>query len=106
MKKGWILEGFPESAIQAKIMEDLSFTPNRVFLVSIPETISQKRTAARRRSIISRRVETIPFKPSTTTVGDENNMRSNPHSEYAVKKRFEQFSTNLDDIIAFFGTFE
>lgn len=112
VKKGYILEGFPETVIDAKIMEDMSLTPNRIFLVSISEAESQRRMAVKREAINSRRlpgfsVITVPTSSSlrsSSSSSEYKNMAINPHSEHAVKQRFDKFTDSFDDLMTFFGT--
>jgi adenylate kinase len=101
-KKGFVLEGFPESALQAKIMEDMSLTANRIFIVSCAESEILSRMAEKREAIYSRRLS-FPSLPAVTPEEDDN-MYLNPHSESAVKKRYDCFNQNMEDIIAFYGS--
>jgi len=108
-KKGWILQGFPETVRHCRILERLSYCPNRIFIMSCPEEVCAHRTIKKQKAIMKRQLSAglTGVTPSatiktTSQLSSEHNIVDFPYSEQAVNARLERYSSKVEEINEFY----
>lgn len=92
-------------------LDDVALSPNRVFLLSCPESVSTDRLSVKRNEVMSRVVPNHPLfykNPKVLEFGGEGDGPSesfgqNPYDEAVVKTRMEHYNQNLPGVLRHYG---
>lgn len=96
--QGWLLDGFPRTAAQAKALEDAGVEADCFVFLNVPDEILIERVVGRRTDPETGKIYHMKFSPPED---DEIRARLEQRSddtEEKVKVRLEQFHTNVDAV--------
>lgn len=63
-QKGWLLDGFPRTAVQAKALDDAGITPSAVLVLEVPDDILVERVVGRRIDPETGEIYHVKFNPA------------------------------------------
>ncbi|XP_056668606.1 adenylate kinase 8 isoform X2 [Monodelphis domestica] len=91
---GWVLHGFPRDGDQATLLENVGFTPNRVFFLNVPYDSIIERLTLRRTDPVTGERYHLMYKPPPTMNIQERLMQHPEDSEEKVKLKMDLFYRN------------
>ena len=92
---GWLLDGYPRSASQAKSLADAGIEPELVLVLEVPDSILVERVVGRRSDPETGKIYHLKFNPPPADVAGRCTQRSDDTEEKA-KARLEVFYKNQD----------
>lgn len=66
-QKGWLLDGFPRTAVQAQALDDAGITPSAVILLEAPDDVLVERVVGRRIDPETGEIYHVAFNPPPST---------------------------------------
>eukprot|EP01060_Flectonema_neradi_P018253 TRINITY_DN2504_c5_g1_i1.p1 TRINITY_DN2504_c5_g1~~TRINITY_DN2504_c5_g1_i1.p1 ORF type:complete len:263 (+),score=41.51 TRINITY_DN2504_c5_g1_i1:73-861(+) len=96
-KQGWLLDGFPRTGAQAKIMIEEGIIPECVMRLDVPDSEIIRRVEGRRIDPVTKKVYHITNKPPPP--GVKVIQRPDDTIE-AIKTRLQTYHSNLDSMLA------
>ncbi|CAD5123889.1 DgyrCDS12196 [Dimorphilus gyrociliatus] len=98
MTRGFVLHGYPRSRSQAAQMDDAGLTPNRVFMLDIPnDSVLERLTLRALDPITGERYHALYNPPRTQTVKDR--LQTHPRDrENEVRARLSQWQAYVDEL--------
>jgi len=100
-KKGWILDGFPRTAAQAKALEDAGCTPDKIVSLQVPDDLLYERICGRRMDSVTGAIYHIKYKPAPPEVQGRLIQRKDDTPE-SLKTRLAMYHQNIKDVIDFY----
>jgi len=102
VEKGWLLDGYPRSASQAKSLEDAGIAPELVLVLEVPDEVLIERVVGRRMDPETGKIYHLKFNPPPADVAKRCVQRSDD-TEDKAKARLEVFYKNQDCLNAYVG---
>lgn len=94
--QGWILSGYPQTALQAQALMDAQIVPNRTFVLSSTKDTVIERLSGRRLDRVSGQSSHNLFNPSKE---DSSRLAQHPaDTESSLERGFDQFQSELDGL--------
>ncbi|RLN59968.1 hypothetical protein BBJ28_00003587 [Nothophytophthora sp. Chile5] len=107
--RGWLLDGFPRTAVQAQALlaarggeSSPKTTPDCVLVLDVPDDEVVKRIAGRRVDPLTGKTYHVNFNPPPAEVADRVIQRSDD-TEETVRTRLEQFHAHSDAVVTALG---
>jgi adenylate kinase len=101
-KKGWILDGFPRTAVQAQALKDAGCQPNKVILLDVPDSILLERITGRRSDPVTNAIYHMKFKPATDPEVAKRLIQRSDDTAEKLQPRLVAYHENVDAILAFY----
>uniref|UniRef100_K3WJG2 Cilia- and flagella-associated protein 61 N-terminal domain-containing protein n=1 Tax=Globisporangium ultimum (strain ATCC 200006 / CBS 805.95 / DAOM BR144) TaxID=431595 RepID=K3WJG2_GLOUD len=101
-RRGWLLDGFPRTATQARAMLTRGVIPDCVLVLDVPDAEVVSRISGRRVDPATGRTYHVEFNPPPPEVHDRVIQRSDDNEE-TVKNRLEKFHENSDAVLDAFS---
>lgn len=101
-EKGWILDGFPRTAVQAQALKDSGCNPDRVILLDVDDSVLLKRITGRRSDPVTGKIYNVHFKPTTDPEVNARLTQRKDDTEEALGPRLEAYHHNVDEILEFY----
>lgn len=95
---GWLLDGFPRTAVQARALAEANICPDVVLYLNVPDSMLVERVVGRRTDPTTGRVYHLTFDPPPEDVVDRLEQRSDDTEEKVVV-RLKAFHEHLDAIL-------
>jgi adenylate kinase len=97
-EKGWLLDGFPRTAAQAKALEEAGVTADCFIFLNVPDEMLVERVVGRRTDPDTGKIYHMTFSPP-----DDDEIRArleqrSDDTEEKVKVRLEQFHANVEAV--------
>ena len=105
--KGFLLDGFPRTAVQAADMAANFLVPHKAVLLDVPEEVLVKRVTGRRQDPETGKIYHVETSPPEGDDAEEVTARltqRDDDTEEALKKRLEQFGMNREAVSAAFAS--
>ena len=101
--KGWLLDGFPRTAVQARRMADAGIIADVMVLLEVPEDVVVERVEGRRSDPVTGKIYHMKFfpPPNDDAVKARLQHRSDDTKE-AILKRLQVYKANLASILSFY----
>lgn len=99
VKNGWLLDGFPRTAVQAAALRAADIEPDLVLYLNVPDSMLIERVVGRRLDPETGRIYHLKFDPPPPEVIPRMTHRSDDTAEKAAL-RLEQFHEHLGAILA------
>jgi adenylate kinase len=87
--KGWLLDGFPRTAAQAKAMADLGITADVFLQLEVPDSVLVERICLRRTDPVTGQIYHLKFNPPPADIVSRLQHRSDDN-ESSLKERLKQ----------------
>jgi adenylate kinase len=87
--KGWLLDGFPRTAAQAKAMSELGITADVFLQLEVPDSVLVERICLRRTDPVTGQIYHLKFNPPPAEVVSRLQHRSDDN-ENSLKERLKQ----------------
>jgi len=98
-QNGWLLDGMPRTAVQAKALDEMGCKPNLVLSLDVPDSILLDRVCGRREDPVTRKIYHLTFNPPPPEVKDRLTQRSDdtPEKLTVRLKAFHEQSAPIID---------
>jgi len=101
--KGWLLDGFPRTGVQADAMEKAGIKADKFVLLNVPDNVLIERCVGRRTDPVTGKIYHMKFNPPPN---DPEVLARLVHrsddTEEAMVKRIEQYKKNVDAIKGYY----
>jgi len=101
-KKGWILDGFPRTAVQAQALKDAGCQPDKVILLAVPDDIILERITGRRSDPVTNMIYHVKFKPATDPEIAARLIQRSDDSAEKLAPRLKAYHDNVEAILTFY----
>jgi adenylate kinase len=101
-ERGWLLDGFPRTKVQAAHLHDLGIVPDLILFLDVPDEILIERVTGRRLDPHTGKIYHLAFRPPPADIIDRLEQRSDDTAEKA-ERRLEHFHSNLSEIRSYLG---
>lgn len=99
-EKGWLLDGYPRTSLQAQSLEKMNIKPDIFVLLDVPDEILIERCIGRRLDPVTRKIYHVKyFPPETEEISKRLVIRSDDTLE-KVKSRLESYKRNTEAILS------
>ncbi|KAJ1617582.1 adenylate kinase-domain-containing protein [Pavlovales sp. CCMP2436] len=95
---GWLLDGFPRTAVQAQALRAAQIEPDLVLYLNVPDSMLIERVVGRRLDMDTGRIYHLKFDPPPADIADRLTHRSDDTAEKATV-RLQQFHEHLGAIL-------
>jgi len=98
--KGWLLDGFPRSKIQAEALEEIGITADCFIFLKVPDEILVERVVGRRSDPETGKIYHMTFSPPPEDNKDliARLVQRSDDTEEKIKVRLEQFHANINAV--------
>ena len=96
--KGWLLDGFPRSGMQAAALEAAGVEPTHFILLDVPANILVERCTGRRSDPVTGKIYHLKFKPPPENIASRLIQRSDDTAE-AMGKRIVMYESNVEQVL-------
>lgn len=102
IKKGWLLDGFPRTGMQAAALEASDIVPTHFMLLDVPPNILVERCTGRRSDPNTGKIYHLKFSPPPPEIMDRLMHRSDDTAD-AMSKRILMYQDNLDQVLPLYS---
>lgn len=96
--RGWILDGFPRTANQARALLDAGFLPDAFVFLNVPDDVLIKRVVGRRLDPLTKTVYHVEWNPPPTDEIRQRLVVRSDDTMESMKQRVKQFRANADAV--------
>lgn len=96
-KQGYILDGFPRTANQARALQNAGIYPDLFLFLNVPDEVAIKRACGRRTDPLTGKIYHLDWNPPPSDVQQRLIVRSDDTVE-SMAKRLEQFRANASAV--------
>ena len=104
-KKGWLLDGFPRTAVQAKALEEHGIVAEKFILIKVPDDVLVERVEGRRLDPETGKIYHIKFSPAEDDEVSKRLIQRSDDTAEKIKTRLSAYHSNVDAIFAFYESF-
>jgi adenylate kinase len=97
-EKGWMLDGFPRTGVQAEALKSAGIHPNKVLLLDVDESALVERVVGRRVDPSTGKTYHLKFNPPPEDVDASSLIHRADDTEEKVKLRIQAFNDNVMSI--------
>jgi len=101
LSKGWILDGFPRTAVQAEALKSSGTKPDKIIVLEVPDSVLVDRITGRREDPETKIIYHLTYNPPPPEVLSRLTIRADDNPE-TLKTRLEFYHKNIDLILASF----
>ena len=96
--KGWLLDGFPRTGMQAAALESAGIIPTHFILLDVPSNILVERCTGRRSDPVTGKIYHLKFKPPPEDIAARLIQRTDDTAD-AMGKRITMYQGNVDQVL-------
>jgi len=101
--KGWLLDGFPRTGVQAKAMEEAGIEAEKFVLLNVPDEVLVERCVGRRTDPDTGKIYHLKFNPPPADEAVQARLvHRSDDTEEAMGKRIVQYKANVEAIKGFY----
>jgi adenylate kinase len=118
--KGWLLDGFPRTAAQAKAMADIGIKADAFVQLEVPDSVLVERICLRRTDPVTGKIYHLKFNPppadvvsrlvqslrllrnKTETKLNHHQVHRSDDNEESLRERLKQYHSNVEAIKKFY----
>jgi len=101
--KGWLLDGFPRTAVQAEAMARAGIKADKFILLNVPDSILIERCVGRRTDPATGKIYHLKFNPPPADAEVQARLvHRSDDTEEAMVKRLEQYRKNVDAVKGYY----
>lgn len=97
-KQGWLLDGFPRTAAQARALEEAGVTADCFIFLNVPDEVLVERVVGRRTDPETGKIYHMTFSPPEDDEVLARLEQRSDDTEEKVKVRLEQFHANVEAV--------
>lgn len=97
-RKGWLLDGMPRTAVQAKALDEMGCRPNLVISLEVPDDELEARICGRREDPVTKKIYHLKFNPPPADIVPRLTQRSDDTPE-KLRTRLALFHAQSAPII-------
>ncbi|XP_066222914.1 adenylate kinase 8 isoform X2 [Saccopteryx leptura] len=102
VQRGWVLHGFPRDLDQARLLDGLDHSPNRVFFLNVPlDSIIERLTLRRTDPVTGERYH-LMYKPPPTMEIQDRLLQNPKDAEERVRLKMDLFYRNSAELEGFY----
>ena len=102
-ERGWLLDGFPRTGVQAKAMEEAGIKADKFVLLNVPDHVLVERCVGRRSDPVTGKIYHLKFNPPPQDPAIQARLvQRSDDTEEAMIKRIEQYKGNVESIKGFY----
>jgi len=101
-QKGWVLDGFPRTAVQAQALKDAGCQPDKLIVLEVPDDLLLERITGRRSDPVTGTIYHMKFKPATDPEIAKRLIQRSDDTAEKLQPRLKAYHDNLDAILAFY----
>jgi len=103
--KGWLLDGFPRTKVQAAALTQAGLDPDCVVLLDVPEQVVMERVTGRRTDALTGKPYHLTFNPPPPDLVQEQGrlIQRSDDTQETVAIRYRQYKEQLEDIKSAYG---
>ena len=99
LTRGWLLDGFPRTEIQAEALKNANIVPDVFLLLDVPnENILVERVTGRRIDPITGKIYHMKFKPPENEEIANRLIQRSDDTEEKIRVRYNDFKSHIDNI--------
>lgn len=98
-EKGWLLDGFPRTAVQAQALSDAGIIPSSVLLLQVPDEVIIDRVVGRRLDPETGKIYHVKYNPPTDPNVITRLKRRSDDTEEKVRVRLKNYYTHAQSIL-------
>ena len=102
LARGWLLDGFPRTKVQAEALNSAGLVPDSFILLDVPESVLVERVTGRRTDPVTNKIYHLKFSPPETNEIKERLIQRSDDTEEKIVVRFRDFKANIDSIQSFY----
>eukprot|EP01065_Artemidia_motanka_P050722 TRINITY_DN8737_c0_g1_i3.p1 TRINITY_DN8737_c0_g1~~TRINITY_DN8737_c0_g1_i3.p1 ORF type:complete len:353 (+),score=44.10 TRINITY_DN8737_c0_g1_i3:136-1194(+) len=103
-ERGWLLDGFPRTIEQARIMRDESIVPEAVIVLDVADEVVIDRMAGRRVDPETKKVYHLKYKPPPQDVLKSGRLVQRPDdTKESIAERLKNYHSTLDPLLEVLG---
>ncbi|ETW09082.1 hypothetical protein H310_01541 [Aphanomyces invadans] len=95
-QRGWLLDGFPRTAVQAQAMVDAGITPDVVLVLHVPDDEVVSRISGRRVDLATGKTYHVSFNPPPPGV---DVVQRSDDNEDTIRVRLATYHANVDSVV-------
>ncbi|RHY24944.1 hypothetical protein DYB32_008605, partial [Aphanomyces invadans] len=95
-QRGWLLDGFPRTAVQAQAMVDAGITPDVVLVLHVPDDEVVSRISGRRVDLATGKTYHVSFSPPPPGV---DVVQRSDDNEDTIRVRLATYHANVDSVV-------
>lgn len=99
VEKGWLLDGFPRTAVQAHALRDAGVVPTSVILLKVPDEVLIERVVGRRLDPETGKIYHVKFNPPVDPVITGRLIRRSDDTKEKALVRLKNYSTHAQSIL-------
>lgn len=103
-KNGWLLDGFPRTAVQAQALDDAGVTPSSVMTLEVKDEILIERVVGRRSDPDTGKIYHLKFNPPTDPQVNARLKQRSDDTEEKAKVRLKTYYTHAQSINDHYGS--
>jgi len=101
--KGWLLDGFPRTAVQAEAMARAGIKADKFILLNVPDSILIERCVGRRTDPVTGKIYHLKFNPPPEDAEVKARLvHRSDDTEEAMVKRLEQYRKNVEAVKGYY----
>lgn len=102
LEKGWILDGFPRTAVQAKALVDVGISFDSIIYIDINDSVLVERVVGRRQDPVSGKIYHMKYFPPENEEIRARLLHRSDDTEAKVKVRLKAFHENAAPVLETF----
>uniref|UniRef100_A0A6B2LGU8 Adenylate kinase active site lid domain-containing protein n=1 Tax=Arcella intermedia TaxID=1963864 RepID=A0A6B2LGU8_9EUKA len=100
-KRGWILDGFPRTDVQAKALTAAGANPEKIIILNVPDDVLVERVTGRRTDPQTGKIYHTKYSPAPAEIADRLIQRSDDTKE-KLTTRLTAYHKNINLILAYY----
>jgi len=104
-QRGWILDGFPRTANQARALKKAGIDPDTFLFLNVPDDIAIKRACGRRTDPLTRRIYHLDWNPPPNNEVQQRLIVRSDDTVESMKQRLKQFRQNVNAVKGCYRSF-
>uniref|UniRef100_A0A6B2LI49 Adenylate kinase active site lid domain-containing protein n=1 Tax=Arcella intermedia TaxID=1963864 RepID=A0A6B2LI49_9EUKA len=100
--RGWILDGFPRTDVQAKALSEAGAEPEKIIILDVPDETLVERVTGRRMDPVTGKIYHIKYSPAPTPEIQERLIQRSDDTEQKLKTRLVAYHNNINLIIDYY----
>lgn len=102
-KKGWLLDGFPRTGVQAEAMAKQGIKADKFVLLNVPDKVLIERCVGRRTDPETGKIYHLKFNPPPNDPAVQKRLvHRSDDTEEAMKSRITQYKKNVDAVKGYY----
>ena len=101
--KGWLLDGFPRTKVQADSLKSAGIWPDYFIFLKVPEEVVVDRVCSRRMDPETGKIYNLKYKKPETPEIEARLIQRSDDTVEKIKDRFTAFENNIDPILTLFS---